>query len=336
MRAGLIMSWLLSGCVTDAAPPSAIQPEVPPRRESSGGKADGVDDESVVQLAGERTECTQAIATSFSLDGLDDAVARDELIWHLRGLDFDPAHCMWDSIRSGVAREVGGSEVIGVSFGYVVGVSVEVASYSRGYELVMIAHPSIPDAAMVGVVGYRGYGASLSLPGGGSVTQGVIHGSCAGGIDGYLGWFATATVGLNSYNAGRDGWDSWNATGCDSWSITRGTTSELLGITRSYYWSVGPFVAVAGPQVDPFLRWLDDANGRVPVAAPPPAASCDQRDQDGCCLSDPRGFAPSIGCEQGNYECQSGLWYCSEAEGGWQSTCPCTSPRTGADDPWGQ
>lgn len=181
---------------------------------------------------------------------------------YVNTLKRDLSECLWDSVTATKAA-VDAKGTIGLIFGFSEELSA-VLGYTTGTEFVVSLEPGTSNL-LFGVFGYRGYDFGLGLPGAGFV-QGFVYGDCGSSpLDRYTGWFRTVSGVANNYSYGKDGWWSWEDTNCNAWSITRGTTTPVAGVSRTYYMQEGRFLRVKGDYFAPTVAYL---KGQSPAATP--------------------------------------------------------------------
>jgi len=177
----------------------------------------------------------------------------DYLEVYVNTLRRDLSECLWGSISS-TKKQVDAEGTIGMVFGFALEVSA-VVGYGTGTEFLVTLEPGT-DNLLFGVYGYRGYDMSLGLPGAGAV-QGFVYGDCGGfPLSNYTGWFRTLSGAANNYSFGKNGWWSWEDTNCNAWTITRGTTTPVLGFSRAYYMQEGRYLRVKGDYFAPTVAYL--------------------------------------------------------------------------------
>ncbi|MCM2277312.1 MAG: hypothetical protein NDJ89_04495 [Oligoflexia bacterium] len=148
--------------------------------------------------------------------------------------------------------------VEGILMGLEIGASLG-ASFTTGRELIILAKGG--DALEVGVVEYEGVSASLGLPAGASITQGVLLDRCES-LEDYLGYFHAAVFAGMAENRGSSAavpFVPGAATGCNAATLTSGATTSLIGAGGSYYRKASEFVELRGPRIHRMLQFFKDA-----------------------------------------------------------------------------
>lgn len=175
----------------------------------------------------------------------------------LRETNFDPC-CLPSMTRNQIAGQ--DNTINGFSVGVEAGGGAGPLGYDVGYEFVMVQ--TGPETLEVGVFKYKGPETSISIPAGTSVTQSVLIGDCKK-LDDYLGYFSSVGVAGMQLNVGMSA-NPLNKdkepTGCDSESITVGTSSDLIGTSQTYYSKASDFVKVKGPQIKKLLELFEKSN----------------------------------------------------------------------------
>ena len=170
--------------------------------------------------------------------------------------------CIWVALRK-TAAEFSDRRVQGFAFGAVGEISTAFG-YEFGTELVVMKYSD--DALMVGQVKLRGASASLALPAGASLTQSVILGNCDEGLFGYLGWFENASIFARGFHQGKVGYYPFfrKGSGCDAYSLTRGLSTPVFGVSETYYSQLGKFALVTGPRAKELIQFIDQLNSDQP------------------------------------------------------------------------
>lgn len=194
------------------------------------------------------TICPSASAIYFGVSG-----DPDFLEGYVGQLPRDLTSCLWGTV--GKNRDDAKKDgLIGMVFGFQEEISVGLG-YAVGGEFLALKDPNSNDM-LFGVFGYRGYDFGIGLPGV-SAVQGFVLGNCgAYPLDLYTGWFRTISGLANNNSFGKTSWWDWADSGCNSWTITRGTTTPVLGVSRTFYSKHGHFIRIRGDYFAPTIEKL--------------------------------------------------------------------------------
>lgn len=141
----------------------------------------------------------------------------------------------------------------GITFGTHASVS-KVVSIEGGAELVITIFDN--QTLMIGLVRYKGGGASVSLPIGASITKGALHGECKT-IDNYLGNYQTfSLLGMNKSYGTANEIRNPHRTFCDSSSNTLGASMSLLGYSMTNYKRGSEFFYLKGHRVEELIEFI--------------------------------------------------------------------------------
>lgn len=124
-----------------------------------------------------------------------------------------------------------------------------------GMELVITAYDR--HTLMVGLVKYKGGGASVGLPIGASITTGILHGNC-NTIDKYLGHFQNfSVIGINKSFGTENEITNFELTRCNSSSNTVGLSMSLLGYSMTSYEAASQFILLKGARAEELIEFID-------------------------------------------------------------------------------
>lgn len=116
----------------------------------------------------------------------------------------------------------------------------------------------------IALVSYKGPEASVGLPFGVSVTQGIVTGNCRK-IDDYLGVFSNFDIGGLQYNTGlTESAFSLSAkgNGCNAESVVSGATTDIIGFSETNYTLSSKIIRIKGPRLHKLRDYLNRTNMR--------------------------------------------------------------------------
>ncbi|MCK5073497.1 MAG: hypothetical protein KAQ98_08740 [Bacteriovoracaceae bacterium] len=179
----------------------------------------------------------------------------DSIEEKIEKMDFSPK-CIWDTIKKKNAERLN-EKILGFSWGTTMeassGIGVQI-----GTEIIFM--PIDDRTAMIGAVKYEGASFSFGLSGV-SLTQSIVFGDCKDNIFGYLGWFKSwGFIAMTKTLGAEHPFKDNSETGCNMITSTRGMTSPVLTVSRTYYKQLGQFIMVEGPRVQPLIDYIYRTN----------------------------------------------------------------------------